>query len=102
MTLRERISTILEIQQGTPSTAAGPVVLISQRGEDVALDIQRWETEMQAPDLLRSAGTIDPVVIQAITRTYDPEDPTLWIPLDQRSVPQDDSPEEIQYDMCQR
>ncbi len=37
------------------------------------------------------------LVIQAITHTYDAADPTLWVPVDQRPGPVDDSIQEMRY-----
>ncbi len=79
------------VQQGNDITNRGPVVLVSRRGGEASRAIEEWERQNQAGDLLHSSGLVEPVTIQAITRTYDLADQTLWIPRDQWPEPMDDS-----------
>ncbi|MCP4992628.1 MAG: hypothetical protein GY934_02400, partial [Gammaproteobacteria bacterium] len=95
--IRERIHQVLVVQQGNEITNRGPVVLVSRGGGAAGRTITEWERETQGVDLLRSSGSVEPVTIQAITRTYDPADQRLWLPRDQRPEPLDDSVPELQY-----
>ncbi|MCP4944945.1 MAG: hypothetical protein GY924_23590, partial [Planctomycetaceae bacterium] len=80
---RRRVENVLIAQQGSRLTGAAPHVLIWQPGVSVKETIDKWELETQNPELNRSEGTIEPVILQAITRTFDPSDASLWVPPDQ-------------------
>ncbi len=96
-TLCKHIHHVLVVQQGNEVTHRGPVVLVNTCGAEVGRAIAQWERQTQAEDLLRSAGSVEPVIIQAITHTYDSANPSLWVPVDQRPDPCDDSVPEMQY-----